>query len=330
MKYPSRLPALQSSFTGLFQHDRSQTRPGTPALPVLCVVGTRPEAIKMAPVIRTLSTSGWATPVTVATGQQQSLLDDALADFDIRVNVRLPHTGASHSPASFLAHCLSEVDEQISLRQPAAVIAQGDTTSVHAAAMAAFYRRIPFVHVEAGLRTGDMDAPFPEEYHRRAVALATLLHCAPTQAAAANLRREGIAEARILVSGNTVIDALLATAARRPPLPLGFPPASAQQRVILLTLHRRENFGPNIHNALTAVRAFVDAHADVAVWFPVHPNPNARDVVHSLLSGHPRIHLVEPMPYRDLVAVMGACWCVLTDSGGLQEEAPALGKPVLV
>ncbi len=307
-------------------NDPLLTDDATTRVRVLCVAGTRPEAIKMAPVIRALSTSTWAEPVVVSTGQQQALLDEALAGFGLAANERFAHGPASHTPAGFMGHCLTQLEATIERVKPQAVIAQGDTTSVHAAAMAAFYRRLPFVHVEAGLRTGDMNAPFPEEYHRRAIALATTLHCAPTDAAADNLRREGIEESQILVSGNTVIDALLETAKSQPDLPAGFP----QGRVILLTLHRRENFGANIRNALTAVRDFVDASPDVSVWFPVHSNPNAREVAHELLDGHPRIHLVEPMGYRELVAVLSACWCVLTDSGGLQEEAPALGKPVLV
>lgn len=294
--------------------------------PVMCVVGTRPEVIKMAPVIRRLGESGWARPIVVATGQQQDLLDDTLAEFSLEADVRLAHGEASRTPAAFLSHSLHELGAAMDRLRPRAVIAQGDTTSVHAAAMAAFYRQLPFVHVEAGLRTGDLRTPFPEEYHRRAVALATTLHCAPTEQAARNLRGEGVADDHILVCGNTVIDALLETRGRRPPPPAGFP----HGRTILLTLHRRENFGANIRNAFAAVRKFVDYCEDVSVWFPVHPNPNARDVAHEMLSGHPRIHLVEPMGYRDMVAVLGVCWCVLTDSGGLQEEAPALGKPVLV
>nr|MBP7564729.1 UDP-N-acetylglucosamine 2-epimerase (non-hydrolyzing) [Burkholderiaceae bacterium] len=149
----------------------------------------------------------------------------------------------------------------------------------------------------------------------------------PTAGAAASLRDEGVADAQIVQTGNTVIDALLSTAAQKPAPPSGFPRSG---RTVLLTLHRRENFGANIRNALAAVRDFVDAHDDVSVWFPVHPNPNARDAARAVLNDHPRIHLVEPMGYRHLVATLSSCWCVLTDSGGLQEEAPALGRPVLV
>ena len=211
--------------------------------------------------------------------------------------------------------------------RPALVIAQGDTTSVFAAALAAFYRRIPFVHIEAGLRTGDFAAPFPEEFHRRAIAVSTALHCTPTETAARHLRNENIPASHILVSGNTVIDTLLETAAENPPAPRGFPKAP---RTILLTAHRRENFGEPLREALTAIRTFVDATPDTAVFFPVHPNPAARSIAHQILSNHERIVLAEPISYREIVGAMQRSWLVVTDSGGLQEEAPALGKPVLV
>ena len=220
-----------------------------------------------------------------------------------------------------------KLDEVFAQIQTGLVIAQGDTTSVFAAALAAFYRQIPFVHVEAGLRTGDFAAPFPEEFHRRAIAVSTALHCAPTKTSARHLRRENVPGDRILVSGNTVIDALLETAAENPPPPPGFPRAA---RVILLTAHRRENFGTPLRAALTAIRAFVDATPDTAVLFPVHPNPAARSIAQQILSGHDRIVLAEPLSYRQVVGAMQRAWLVVTDSGGLQEEAPALGKPVLV
>ncbi|MET0707891.1 MAG: UDP-N-acetylglucosamine 2-epimerase (non-hydrolyzing) [Tardiphaga sp.] len=292
-----------------------------------CVVGTRPEVIKMAPVIRRLRRTEWATPFVIATGQQDGLLDRALDDFQITPDdaVRYNPKGASLAPT--LISIVGKLDESFDRIQPELVIAQGDTTSVFAASLAAFYRRIPFVHVEAGLRTGDLSAPFPEEFHRRAIAVSTLLHCAPTRAAAAHLRNEGVSEGRILMSGNTVIDALLEMAKSKPAPPPAFPRVPYP---ILLTAHRRENFGEPLREALSAIRAFVDANPDAGVFFPMHPNPAARSVAHDILSGHERIVLAEPLSYPQIVSAMQRSWIVVTDSGGLQEEAPALGKPVLV
>ncbi|HEX4555621.1 MAG TPA: UDP-N-acetylglucosamine 2-epimerase (non-hydrolyzing) [Xanthobacteraceae bacterium] len=292
-----------------------------------CVVGTRPEVIKMAPVIRELRRTDWATPVVVSSGQQDDLLVRALADFGLRSDHAIAYDARGADIVPTLSSIASKLDALLDRIRPAVVIAQGDTTTVFAAALAAFYRRIPFVHVEAGLRTGDFSAPFPEEFHRRAIAVGSFLHCAPTETAARHLRRESIPDARILVSGNTVIDALLATAADKPAPPPGFPSVA---RPILLTAHRRENFGEPLLEAFAAIRAFVDRTPDTAVFFPVHPNPKARSVARQMLSGHDRIVLAEPLSYREIVGAMRQAWMVVTDSGGLQEEAPALGKPVLV
>ena len=292
-----------------------------------CVIGTRPEVIKMAPVIWRLRQTSWAIPVIIATGQQDDLLEGALYDFRLRPDHAIPFDPKGANIAATLASLIGKLDVAFERVRPALVIAQGDTTSVLAAALAAFYRRIPFVHVEAGLRTGDYSAPFPEEYHRRAIAVSAAMHCAPTETAARNLRAENIPASRILVSGNTVIDALLKTAAESPGPPPGFPKAN---RIILLTAHRRENFGEPLREALSAIRAFVDATPDTAVFFPVHPNPAARSIAHQILSNHERIVLADPAPYREIVGAIRNAWLVVTDSGGLQEEAPALGKPVLV
>lgn len=292
-----------------------------------CVVGTRPEVIKMAPVIRRLRQTNWAVPLVIATGQQDGLLELALSDFQLRPDHAIPYDPKGANVVPVLISIAGKLDEVFDQTRPALVIAQGDTTSVFAAALAAFYRHIPFVHVEAGLRTGDFTAPFPEEFHRRAIAVSTAMHCVPTETSAQNLRRENIPASRILLSGNTVIDTLLETAAESPAAPPGFPKAS---RTILLTAHRRENFGAPLREALTAIRTFIDATPDTAVFFPVHPNPAARSIAHQILSNHDRIVLAEPLSYCQIVGAMQRAWLVVTDSGGLQEEAPALGKPVLV
>jgi UDP-N-acetylglucosamine 2-epimerase (non-hydrolysing) len=278
-------------------------------------------------VIRELRRSDWATPVVVSSGQQDDLLVGAIEDFGIRCDHAIPFDTRRADIIATLGSIAQKLGEVFDGIRPAVVIAQGDTTTVFATLLAAFYRRIPFVHVEAGLRTGNLSAPFPEEFHRRAIAVGTFLHCAPTETAAAHLRREGIPDDRILVSGNTVIDVLLATAAGHPPPPAGFP---SVPRPILLTAHRRENFGEPLREAFAAIRAFVDSAPDTAVFFPVHPNPQARAVAREVLSGHDRIILVEPLSYPQIVGALRRAWMVVTDSGGLQEEAPALGKPVLV
>ncbi len=281
----------------------------------------------MAPIIRRLMESDWAKPYVIAVGQHTHLLDLAIKDFDIDIDERMEIGRSRSSIAELLARVVDSLDERLESIDPACIIAQGDTTTVLAAGLVAFHRRIFFVHVEAGLRTGNMDAPFPEEFNRRVVTLATSLHCAPTAGAMAALVAEGIPAADCLVTGNTVIDALLETAARKPELPKGFP---ATARTILLTAHRRENFGRPLENAFSTLRAVVDRYPDVGIFFPIHPNPNTKSVAERFLGEHPRIVLSEPLGYSPLVAAMQASWLIVTDSGGLQEEAPALGKPVLV
>lgn len=292
-----------------------------------CIMGTRPEVIKMAPVVRCLAESDWARPYVIAVGQHTHLLDLAIDDFDISIDERIEIVRQRTSIMEVMARAIDSLDIRLEALNPACVVAQGDTTTVLAAGLAAFHRRIPFVHVEAGLRTGDMTAPFPEEFNRRAVALTTSLHCAPTAKAMAALTAEGIREADCIMTGNTVIDALLEMASRKPELPADFP---AAYMTILLTAHRRENFGRPLAQALTALREIVDRYPDIAIFFPVHPNPNTKLVAERILGGHPRIVLSEPVNYPRLVAAMQASWLVVTDSGGMQEEGPALGKPVLV
>ena len=293
----------------------------------VCVVGTRPEVIKMAPVIATLRASDWAQPFVVSIGQHAELLDKAMADFGLVADHHIAIERSRGSILEVASQALDRLDALLGGINAACIIAQGDTTTVMAASLVAFYRRLPFVHVEAGLRTGDLHAPFPEEYNRRVAALGASLHCAPTEAAAQNLLAEGIAATDILRSGNTVIDALLATAAQQPLLPGDFVDVP---RPILVTAHRRESFGPQIEEAFEALRSAVEHYPDIGLYFPVHPNPEIRATAHRLLGGHKRIVLTEPQAYPQLVAAMQASWIVVTDSGGLQEEAPALGKPVLV
>lgn len=281
----------------------------------------------MAPIIRRLRESDWAKPYVIAVGQHTHLLDLAIKDLDIGIDERIEIARSRSSIAELMARVVDGLDTRLESINSACIIAQGDTTTVLAAGLVAFHRRTFFVHVEAGLRTGNMAAPFPEEFNRRVVALATSLHCVPTARAMTALIAEGIHAADCFIAGNTVIDALLETAARKPRPPKGFP---ATARTILLTAHRRENFGRPLERAFSTLRAAVDRYPDIGIFFPIHPNPNTKSMAERLLGGHPRIVLSEPLNYPSLVAAMQASWLIITDSGGLQEEAPALGKPVLV
>ncbi len=294
---------------------------------VLCVVGTRPEAIKLAPVILALRDAGWCDLLVVATAQHREMLDDVLRFFAIRPDRDLDLMRADQGLGDFAARALGALDAVLAAAAPDAVLAQGDTTTVLAAAIAAFYRRVPFCHVEAGLRTGDLRQPFPEEFNRVVASRAARLHFAPTKEAKANLLREGVPAEHVLITGNTVIDALYWAAERRPPLPVTI---AAEQRLILVTVHRRENFGAPLRQITAAVRRLVETDPSIAVLLPVHPNPNVRETVAAELGGLDRVCLVPPLNYEGFVAALMHSHFVLTDSGGVQEEAPALGKPVLV
>src|SRR5262245_19339285 len=287
-------------------HSRKEQFTVRPArLVVACIVGTRPEVIKMAPVVSRLKETDWADVKVISTGQQNGLLSDMLADFGLQPDHMMAHQPGNTTPIDLHGSVSPELNKLFETLNPSCVVAQGDTTTVFTASVASFYRKIPFVHVEAGLRTNDVMAPFPEEYHRRVIAVGTALHCAPTPSARDNLLRENIPSEKIIVSGNTVIDALLETAASRLEPPPNFP----EGRVILMTAHRRENFGAPLREAFAGIRAFLDVHTDVSVYFPVHPNPKAADVANEILSGHPRIRLVQPLTYRNMVAALQHCWC---------------------
>ena len=294
---------------------------------VLCVVGTRPEAIKMAPVVLELRRRPWARVRVLATAQHREMLDQVLELFAIAPDRDLDLMRPNQSLADLSARLLGALDGALEVEKPWAVLAQGDTTTVLATALACFYRRLPFGHVEAGLRTGDLDSPFPEEMNRSVAGRLARVHFAPTESARANLLREGIAPSAVHVTGNTVIDALLQVAAREAPPPLGVPAGS---RLILVTAHRRENFGAPLQEICRALLTLVEGNADVHVLYPVHLNPNVNDVVRRALGGHPRITLCAPLDYLPFVAAMKRSFLILSDSGGVQEEAPALGKPVLV
>jgi UDP-N-acetylglucosamine 2-epimerase (non-hydrolysing) len=294
---------------------------------IVCCLGTRPEAIKMAPVIKAFQEAAWADCEVLATAQHRGLLDHMLEFFGLSADMDLNAMRDDQSLPELTARLLLLLDEALAAAAPDIVLAQGDTTTVLATALACFYRGVPFGHVEAGLRTGDLASPFPEEGNRVLASRLASLHFAPTPTARENLVREGIRPEAIRVVGNPVIDALFVAVARGVPIGVELDPA---KRLILVTAHRRESFGPPIQGICRAVRALSQKHPDVEFLWPVHPNPSVGPVIRRLLGHEPRVHLCDPLAYGSFVSAMRRAYLVLTDSGGVQEEAPALGKPVLV
>jgi UDP-N-acetylglucosamine 2-epimerase (non-hydrolysing) len=305
-------------------------------LRVLTVIGTRPEAIKLAPVVQRLALEEGVQSYLCLTGQHRDIVNPILklfglsADFDLRVMRK------GQDLTDITQRILLGMRELFSKHSFDLVVVHGDTTSGFAAALSAFYAHIPVAHVEAGLRTGSLDAPWPEEGNRSLIGRLARLHFAPTEQARQNLLREGISDQAIFVTGNTVVDALyrirdqvdqhrglrLRMARRYPFLKDG-------SKMILVTGHRRENFGDGLKQICDAIKRLA-RRDDVQVVYPVHPNPLVRDPVHRLLGDEPNIFLVEPLDYPDFVYLMDRCYFVLTDSGGVQEEAPCMGRPVLV
>jgi UDP-N-acetylglucosamine 2-epimerase len=305
-----------------------------PALRPLLIFGTRPEAIKMAPVIDACRRRGaLVEPLVCLTGQHRELLSGVIEYFGIEADVNLDLMAPEQTLARLTARCVEALDGVLSRIRPHCVVAQGDTTTVMAASLAAFYRRIPLVHVEAGLRTGNLQAPWPEELNRRIADLTAALHCAPTRRAADALLAEGIDPRRIHVTGNTVIDALMQTLARERASPGPWPEKYAflaDRKMILITGHRRESFGVPFENICRAIATLAASFADCRFVYPVHLNPNVQKPVQRLLGSCRNVHLVAPAAYPEFVWLMDRSTLILTDSGGVQEEAPSLGKPVLV
>ena len=311
---------------------------------VLVIFGTRPEAIKMAPVVRELvdrSEDSNVRCLTCVTGQHREMLDQVMRMFNVTPDIDLNLMQRNQTLASLSSRAIIRITSVLRRERPDVVLVQGDTTTAMVAALAAFYERITIGHVEAGLRTGDRYSPFPEEVNRRIVTTLATFHFAPTPSAVRNLKNEGITS-RVFLTGNTVIDALLWVVGRVPSpetlsilksigLYSGADKSSpANKKAILVTAHRRENFGKPLEDICRALITLVKRHPDVRIIYPVHMNPNVREPVNRILSGYERIYLVEPLSYECFVHVMNRVHLVITDSGGVQEEAPALGKPVLV
>jgi UDP-N-acetylglucosamine 2-epimerase (non-hydrolysing) len=302
---------------------------------ILVIFGTRPEAIKLFSVVAALREVGGLDVRTCITAQHRGLLDQVLAIAGLTPDVDLDLMEPGQSLDRLTARLLTGLGEVMDTERPDRVIVQGDTATAMVGALAAYYRKVPVSHVEAGLRSGDIWQPWPEEVNRRIVAPIADQHFAPTETAAEALRRENIAPATIHVTGNTVIDALLATQGRLaadPAMASGLDDIAARfagKRIILVTTHRRENFGEGMENIARAIARIADRD-DVAILFPVHPNPNVVSVMDRMLGDRTNVARIDPLDYPHFVRALGLCHIALTDSGGVQEEAPALGKPVLV
>jgi UDP-N-acetylglucosamine 2-epimerase (non-hydrolysing) len=310
---------------------------------VSVVFGTRPEAIKLAPVILALKNESHIHCHVCVTGQHRQMLDQVLEDFEIKPDADLNLMQPNQTLGGLTARAMEALDKYLAAEKPQLVLVQGDTTTVLCAALSAFYHKIPLGHVEAGLRTGNLQSPWPEEANRVLTTRLATLHFAPTKTNSQNLLNEGVADNGIFVTGNTVIDALflaLEKVRQNPPhipgLPASLLPSTSLPRLILITGHRRENFGDGFESICQAIAELARRFPDVHFVYPVHLNPNVREPVQRILgvvssnSKIENVHLIEPLSYLPFVALMDRATLILTDSGGVQEEAPSLGKPVLV
>ena len=300
---------------------------------ILTLFGTRPEIIKLAPVIRRLEQLPETfETVNVASSQHTSLLHPFAAAFGVRIDHDLDVMRPDQSPHEVCARVVTAMESLLAEHRPDLILVQGDTTTTLAGALAGFYSRIPVGHVEAGLRTDNPRSPFPEEMNRRLVSRLATFHFAATEHNRRTLISEGATEDGIFVTGNPVVDALhwILEQGRRPSPVDDILQATKGLRRIAVTTHRRESLGETMRENLRALRRFVEARSDTALIFPVHPNPSVVGAARAVLSDHPRIHLMDPLGYQDFVHLLSECWLIVSDSGGVQEEAPTLGKPVLI
>lgn len=298
---------------------------------VLVLFGTRPEVIKLAPVIHELRKKFFQT-IVVSSSQHKQLLVPFLKALEVDVDFDLGVMKRNQTPADVCSRILSKLDKILSSEKPDLILVQGDTTTTLAGALAGFYRRIPVGHVEAGLRSGNLMSPFPEEMNRRVVSQIASFHFAATEKNRRNLLAEDVASDKIFVTGNPVVDALKQMLKQMTPgekIEQLIKSTEGKKR-LLVTTHRRESFGPVMTANLRILRDFVDRHENVCMFFPVHPNPNVKAAAKEILGKCPRIFLIEPLDYGDFLALMKSAWLIVSDSGGVQEEAPSLGKPLLV
>ena len=296
---------------------------------IAVVIGTRPEAIKMAPIVHALQRSKRLRPVVIATSQHREMLQPMLQLFRIRPDHDLDLMVQRQSLGEFVARALASLEGVIASEKPKAVLVQGDTSTAMAGALAAFYQKIPCGHVEAGLRSGDMENPFPEELNRRVIALAARFHFAPTDLSRRNLEAERIPSERIFVTGNTVVDAVRWMHRRglRSELPAGIHP---DRPLVLVTAHRRENLGKPLRRICEAIRRLARKYPRAQFVYPVHLNPRVQETVRAELGNLPQVRLMPPASYPELLALMDLATVVLTDSGGIQEESASLARPVLI
>jgi UDP-N-acetylglucosamine 2-epimerase (non-hydrolysing) len=300
--------------------------------PVLAIFGTRPEVIKLMPVLRALDNESRVRVIRVYTGQQADLVPDFLDGFDLDIDESLDLMAIDQSLNRLLAKLIGSLDGVIERHEPAAVIVQGDTTTALAGALSARYRGVPVIHIEAGLRTGDRDSPFPEETNRRLISHVSSLHLAPTHGNVETLRAEGIPASDIILTGNPIVDAIRWVADNAVPSAgfSRFVEELGDARIVALTTHRRENFGPRLRDYLEVIGDFIASHTDTILVFPVHPNPIVRATAHETLGETERVRLIDPIAYADFICLLQRAWLVLSDSGGVQEEVVSLGKPLLV
>jgi UDP-N-acetylglucosamine 2-epimerase (non-hydrolysing) len=302
-------------------------------LRIMTVFGTRPEAVKMAPVIKELERrSGEIVPLVAVTAQHREMLDQVLELFEITPNYDLNIMQANQTLHDITSRALLGLRDVISEAKPDMILVHGDTTTTFVAALAGFYAQVPVGHVEAGLRTQNKYSPYPEEMNRKLTGAIADLHFSPTDTSKTNLLAEGVNQENIFVTGNTVIDALLATVHENYTFtdPVLNQIDFTNRKVILVTTHRRENLGEPMRNIYLALQQLIEENPDVEIVFPMHKNPHVREVVNSVLGQTERVHLIEPLDYQPFVNLIARSHIILTDSGGVQEEAPSFGKPVLV
>jgi UDP-N-acetylglucosamine 2-epimerase (non-hydrolysing) len=298
---------------------------------VICIFGTRPEAIKMAPVIRELKKHPAICKVTICvTAQHRQMLDQVLSVFDLKPDIDLNLMHEDQSLDALTANSIKLLSRVMTDVDPDLVLVQGDTTSAMTGALSGFYRKTAIGHIEAGLRTNNIYNPFPEEINRRFISIVSTYNFAPTRKAKESLLKEGVSKDKIFLTGNTIVDALKMIIKKNKSPDFDFLPLLKSKKIILVTAHRRESFGKPLKNICYALKEIAKKNSDVAIIYPVHLNPNVSSTVYGMLSNLDRIYLLPPVNYSELIWVLGHCYLALTDSGGIQEEAPALRKPVLV
>ncbi len=298
---------------------------------VLVLFGTRPEAIKLAPVIHELRKKSFQT-IVVSSSQHKQLLKPFLETLAVHVDFDLGVMRRNQTPNEVCSRVIGKLDKILDAEKPDLILVQGDTTTTLAGALVGFNRRIPVGHVEAGLRSGNLMSPFPEEMNRRLVSQIAAFHFAATEKNRRNLLAEDVPSEKVFVTGNPVVDSLkyMLKNLKVDPVITALIKKTEGKKRLLLTTHRRESFGAAMTANMKVIRNFVDARKNVCLFFPVHPNPNVKTVAREILGGHDRIHLLEPLDYPDFLAIMKSAWLIVSDSGGVQEEAPSLGKPLLV